>query len=318
MRSKLSGAWIEAVFLVVCLLVGLSIAKVYSYERMQPIVGTLQFDGLIETSSAKQIVDILDEARRDSRVAAVVLEIDSYGGTSTSSESIYYAMLELRKEKPLIVVIDGAATSGAYYMAVAGSQILATASSEIGNVGAWTMRPADPQIYPDVISTGPYKLSGGSRFDVIHQLQLTRDAFAANVVFQRQLSKLNPLSISSSDLTEGRVYMGTEALALGLIDRLGATTDGILAAADAAGLKSYQVKELTDYLDKPFMPTDTFSIQKVLARSVPGTVLLLDSRVPAALKLMPQSAGPASETLWTRPADPSSSGKSLLFGRGDR
>ena len=318
MRPRLSGIWIEALFLVLCLLAGLAIAMLYTPEPMQPIVGTLRFEGLIESNSAKQLVDILDEARRDGRVAAVVLELDSYGGTSTSSESIYHAMLQLRQEKPLVVVIDGAATSGAYYVAVASSQLLATASSEIGNVGAWTMRPADPQLYPDVISTGPYKLSGGSRFDAIHQLQLTRDVFATNVVFQRQLSKSNPLSIDQSDLTEGRVYMGTEALALGLIDQLGAVTDGILAAADAAGLKFYQVKELTDYLDKPFEPTDMFSLQRMLAHSVPGTVLLLDSRVPATLKLASQPAGPASQTLWAWPADPSNHRGSLLLGRGDR
>jgi len=318
MRPKLSGIWIETGFLVLCLLAGLALAMLYTPEPIQPIVGTLRFEGLIEPYSAQQMVDILDEARRDARVAAVVLEIDSYGGTSTSSESIFHAMLQLRQEKPLVVVIDGAATSGGYYMAVASNQILATASSEIGNVGAWTMRPMDPQLYPDVISTGPYKLSGGSRFDAIHQLQLVRDAFAANVVYQRQLSEINPLSIDPSDLTEGRVYLGTEALALGLIDQLGAVSEGILTAADEAGLKYYQVKELTDYLDKPFEPTEIFFLQRVLSHSVPGTVLLLDSRVPAALKLASKPTERASQTLWAWPGEPTNPGGSLLLGGGER
>ncbi len=284
MRPKLLHGWIEAVFLGVCLAIGLTIAFVFAPQPSRPVVGVLHFEGLIEPASAQQMAAILDAARRDDSLAAVVMEIDSYGGLSTSSESLYHAMLQLRQEKPLAVVIDGAATSGAYYMAVAGNKLYATASSEIGNVGAWTMRPSDPQVYADVISTGPYKLSGGSRFDAIRQLQLTRDAFVASVVYQRKQSPENPLKIDQTSLAEGRVYMGTEALALGLIDELGATADAVLWVAGQAGLANYQVEELSGYLDMEFDAIGLSALSGVLDAGLPGSVLLLDSRVPAALR----------------------------------
>ena len=316
MPHKSSHIWIEIALLAVCLLVGLAVAFVFVPETAQPIVGTLRFEGLIEPASAKQVTEILDEARRDPRVAAVVLEIDSYGGTATSSESIFQAMLQFRREKPLVVVIDGAATSGGYFMAVAGSRLLATANSEVGNVGAWTMRPIDPQIYADVISTGPYKLTGGSRFDAINSLELTRDTFATSVVFQRELSDINPLKISLKELMEGRSYLGAQAQALGLVDELGGLSNGILAAADSAGLRRYQVQDLPEYFGKPFVPTEIYFLSRVLQKSLPETVFLLDSRVPAALKAASRPAGTGVESLWDGPGQTTSSAISSLIGGG--
>jgi protease IV len=318
MRPKLTSTWIEIGFLLVCLLAGLAIAMLYTPEPIQPVVGTLRFEGLIDPLSATQMVEILDEARRDSRIAAVVLEIDSYGGVSTSSESIYHAMLQLRQEKPVIVVVDGAATSGAYLIAVGGSHVMATESSEVGNVGAWTMRPTDPQLYSDVISSGPFKLSGGSRFDAIHQLQLVRDAFTANVVHQRQLSQSNPLTIDQTELAEGKVYLGTEAVAIGLIDELGAGTDGILTAAEAAGLKHYRVRDLPEYLDKPLEPAAEYFLQKMLARPTPGAILLIDSRVLAAVKLASLGGRQGTETPWRWQGAAPDFGQSSLLDGGER
>lgn len=317
MQQKPSGIWIEAAFLALCLMAGLAIAIVFVPVTAQPIIGTLRFEGLIEPSSAKQVTEILDEARRDPRVAAMVLEIDSYGGTATSSESIFQAMLQFRQEKPLVVVIDGAATSGGYFMAVAGSRLLATANSEVGNVGAWTMRPIDPQIYADVISTGPYKLTGGSRFDAINSLELTRDTFATSVVFQRQMSQINPLKITQKELMEGRSYLGAQAQALGLVDDLGGLSNGILAAAEDAGLRRYQVNDLPEYLGKPFVPTGVYFLAKLLQSSLPDTVFLLDSRVPAAVKAASQPAGVGVERLRDWPQGNASQGIWSLFGGGE-
>ncbi|NIO68782.1 MAG: hypothetical protein GTN71_07010, partial [Anaerolineae bacterium] len=216
----------------------------------------------------------------------------------------YHAMLQLRQQKPLVVAIDGIAASGGYYMAVAGNKIYAPASADVGNVGVRTGRPFDPGISPFELSTGPYKLSGGSRFDSIRQLELIKDAFVNSVVHQRGQSPYNPLQIDAHTVAEAHIYLGSEALAIGLIDAHGSRSDAILDAAEMAGVKKYQVVELTDYLGLPFEPS--FDVQSLVDDALPGTVFLLDSRIPLA--------GSTQETLVRDPLYPLW-GKSPVPGR---
>lgn len=72
------------------------------------------------------------------------LELSSPGGYATSSETIYYTLLNFRKHKPPVVVVNGLAASGGYYMATAGNRIYASPSSYVGNVGTRGSRPTDP------------------------------------------------------------------------------------------------------------------------------------------------------------------------------
>jgi ClpP class serine protease len=136
---------------------------------------------------------------------------------------------------------------------------------------------------PDELSSGPYKLEGGSRFEQIHQLDLVRNAFVNNVVTQRTYADLNPLKLTAAELAEARLYLGSEALALGLIDGEGSRTEGIEAAAALAGLTAYQVVDLPTYLNMPPIGTvedPTEAAQALLAAAPPGAIFMLDSRIP--------------------------------------
>ena len=285
-------AWevaLAVLFLALCLVGGLYLARSSPNDGFigmpgsgGPVIGLVRFEGEINFASANRLITLLDAARRDTRVHGVVLELLSPGGYATSTESIYYTMLKLREEKPLVVVIDGTAVSGGYYMAAAGNRILAPASASIGNVGARNGRPSDPAIAPDELSSGPYKLEGGSRFDQVHQLDLVAQAFIKNVVSQRAASPVNPLQLTPEQLGEARIYLGSEALALGLIDAEGARADGIQAAADLAGLTDYAVVELPQYLDlTPPLPTPLphLALQELVDDAPPGTIYMLDSRI---------------------------------------
>jgi protease-4 len=234
-----------------------------------------------------QLVQVVEAARQDDRIAAVVLEIDSPGGLSTSSEKAFYSLLELRNDKPLVVVVDSIAASGGYYMAVAGNRIYAAPSSFIGNVGVRGPRPFDPQLFPDELSTGPYKLSGGDRFDQIRQLDLLKDAFVGNVVHQRSQSPQNPLRIDAATVAEARLYVGSEALALGLIDAEGSVSDAIRTASELAGVRDYTTQDLLDFLGFDFAlefqePPLALSeaIGRRLATAPTDAVYFLDSRIP--------------------------------------
>lgn len=280
-------AWeigIAAVLLSICYLGGLALAdRLAPVSARAPVIGVVRFDSEITFETANQFITVVEAARQDASVAAVVLEVLSPGGYATSSESIFYSLLRLRDKKPLVVVIDGLAASGGYYMAAAGNRIYAPASSYVGNVGTRSGRPSDPAIAPDELSSGPFKLEGGSRFDQIHQLDLVKNAFVANVVNQRQHAAMNPLRITPAELAEARIYLGSEALALGLIDAEGGRSEGVLAAAELAGLTDYRVVDLPEYLG--FQETEAHqdlvaAAQAILVSAPPGTIFMLDTRIP--------------------------------------
>jgi protease-4 len=292
-------AWeiaLAALFLALCLIGGLYLDRNTSLQQLAgggANIGLVRFDSAIDFESADAIITLLEAARQDDSVSAVVLELLSPGGFATSSESIFYTLLRLREEKPLVVVIDGLAASGGYYMAAAANRILAPSSAYVGNVGTRGGRPADPAIAPDELSSGPYKLEGGSRFDQIQQLDLVAQAFLQNVAAQRAASAVNPLKLTLEELGEARLYLGSEALALGLIDAEGGRTDGIMAAAELAGVEDYQVVELAPYLG--FFPPEEedrsvqSGVAEMVAQAPPGTIYMLDSRIPLPAAALPRT-----------------------------
>ena len=145
MRSTTWEYLVGAIFLVACLIGGLTLSREFSPK---PVIGVLRFEGVIDFNTAEYLIEVLDAARRDENVAGIVMEILSPGGFATSSESIYYSMLQARESKPLVVYIDGLAASGGYYMAVASNRIYVPPSARVGNIGARTIQPTDPSLAP--------------------------------------------------------------------------------------------------------------------------------------------------------------------------
>ena len=284
MESKLKLHWwelvIAGVFLVFCAVVGFGIARLQSPE---PVIGIIQFKDAISIESADELNAIIEATRHDDRVAGVAIELLSPGGLATSSESIFYSLLNLREEKPVVVAIDSLAVSGGYYIATAGNRIYMPSSGYIGNVGTRGPRPSDPAISPEELSSGPFKLAGGNRFDRIQQLDIVKNAFVGNVVHQRSHAEMNPLQIDAETVAEARIYLGSEAIAVGLADAEGSIVDAIAAAAELAGVEQYQAVDLVDYLglgsDEP-EPSIESSIRSIAENAAPETVFLLDSRIP--------------------------------------
>ena len=271
---------IAGLILVLCLVVGLGIAEIYAPE---PVIGVIRFEDALTIESSGELVEMIEAARQDHRVAGVALEILSPGGLATSSENVFYALLNLREVKPVVVAIDTLAVSGGYYMAVAGNRIYAPSSSYIGNVGTRGPRPSDPAISPDELSSGPFKLTGGNRFDRIQQLDVVKDAFVGNVVYQRANAEMNPLKIDAEAVAEARIYLGSEAVAVGLIDREGSLSDAIAATAELAGVESYQAVDLAGYFgygaETPVPPIQE-SIRSMVENASAEAIFLLDSRIP--------------------------------------
>jgi protease-4 len=210
-----------------------------------PRVGVIRFESVIWGGSISYLGTLIDRAIEDRNIRAVVLEVDSPGGEVTATEELYYRLLELRQHKPLVVTIDYLAASGGYYMAAAGDYVFAKPASLVGNIGVISFLPStDEQRFTseDYVSTGPFKFSGGSRGDYMRQIELSKLGFLEAVYAQRG----EELTVDRETLSSGEIFMGLQALRLGLVDDLGANSEAVRKAADMAHVAHYRVVNVNE------------------------------------------------------------------------
>ncbi len=237
--------------LVLLVVLPLSVGVLVAWAGVpRPQVGVIRFQDIIWYQSSEYMNELLDYARSDDNIRAVVLQLDSPGGAVIYTEELFFHLLELRKTKPLIVSIDSMAASGGYYMAVAGDYILAKPASIVGNIGVISSLPSvDEQRFTDesYVSTGPFKFSGGSRGDFVRQIELLKMGFLTTVFSQRG----DRLKTDRETLSSGEVFLGLQAKQLGLIDELGSTSEAIARAAAMARIAHYEVVDVSELVYPP-------------------------------------------------------------------
>ena len=200
--------------------------------------------------------DLLRQARYDNAVKAVVLRIDSPGGSEFASEEILREVQALRKAgKPVVVSMSSYAASGGYYIAAAANQIFASPTTITGSIGVFSYIPTFQRtlekIGVNVDGIGTTPLAGDMRFDralgpVTKQvLQATVDH--AYQQFLRRVADGRKKPVEDVDkIAQGRVWAGFDAQRIGLVDHLGGLKDATEAAAKLAELGSdYDV----DYIE---------------------------------------------------------------------
>ena len=200
--------------------------------------------------------DLLRQARYDNSVKAVVLRIDSPGGSEFASEEILREVQALRKAgKPVVVSMSSYAASGGYYIAAAANQIFASPTTITGSIGVFSYIPTFQRtlekIGVNVDGIGTTPLAGDMRFDralgpVTKQvLQATVDH--AYQQFLRRVADGRKKPVDDVDkIAQGRVWSGVDAQRIGLVDHLGGLKDATDAAAKLAELGSdYDV----DYIE---------------------------------------------------------------------
>jgi ClpP class serine protease len=236
--------------IILCVLVGASSITYLAYtaflpavsrREVRPAVAILRIEGPILSPDVTSVyVDEIGEALKNNSIKAVVLLIDSPGGEVTQVEHIYMELLELKKVKPLIASTI-AALSGAYYIAVAADYIYALPSSAVGNVGViaqWS--PAQP-ISEQALETGIYKTTGFSLLSFPIEIGKVLDNFVSAV----KLGRVDRLKISDIELRRAKVYIGAEAVSLGLVDEIGSPQRAVEKAASMANLTEYGVVDLS-------------------------------------------------------------------------
>ena len=225
-------------------------------------IAVITLRGLISTSIpgnvAESMVDDLRwqlaQARDDSSVRAVVLEVDSPGGEVTASDMIYDAVVKTRAKKPVVVYMDSLAASGGYYVSCGGQYLMANATSITGSIGVIIQTLNYEQLFNKiglasvVFKSGKFKdMLNGARpitpeeRDYIQSFVMkTYEQFLGIVAKER---KLSPDTLRTG-IADGRILSGQDALDAKLIDGLGQIEDAYakakeLARASDAGIVRY-------------------------------------------------------------------------------
>ena len=197
---------------------------------------------VIDDDSAWFIGEMLDYAYESESIKAVVIKLDSPGGAVTPSENLYLKVLKLRERKPIVVSTDSMAASGGYFMSVAANYIYVKPTSLVGNVGAIFFEGTGTTPDERLIFTGPGKLTGSTGRTFTAMTEIIKDTFIQAVTSQRG----NRLSIGPDELAQGRLYLGSEGVQLGLVDSIGTDIDAIEKAADLAGVSHYDLVDVNE------------------------------------------------------------------------
>lgn len=196
--------------------------------------------------AANQLVQTLADLRQDDDIAAVVLRIQSPGGSATASEYILREVELLAREKPLIVSMGNVAASGGYYIAARANEIFAEPGTITGSIGIYGMFPNVAQLAErfgvdiETVQTGPHaglysmyqSMSPATLAKMQERIDSMYEVFLNRVSTGRSMER-----DAVHEIAQGRVWTGQTALELGLVDRLGSLPDAIERAAELAGLK---------------------------------------------------------------------------------
>ena len=204
--------------------------------------------------STKVIKD-LQELADNSQVKAVVLRINSGGGDAYASEQIWRAVKELNKKKPVVVSMGGMAASGAYYMSMGAQYIMAQPTTLTGSIGIFGALPDFSDLMTkklgfkyDEVKTNrnsAYASAGMSRPWSSEEIATMQNYVNRGYsLFRKRVAEGRKMSTEQVEkIAQGRVWLGTDAKDIKLIDGFGGLNDAIDKAAELAHLSSYQAVE---------------------------------------------------------------------------
>jgi protease-4 len=221
----------------------------------KPKVGIVRLEYDIFSITAFEIGEQLAYAREDPSVEAIVLVINSPGGSAAYSEEMYLDVLNTREDLPVVASIDQLAASGAYYLAAAADEIYAKPTSLVGSIGVIGIAPGPVFIEEEVLTTGPYKAFGGTEDSMVRQLEMAKLSFLEAI----ELGRGDKLRADPTFLSRAEIFSGVQAEKMGLIDGLAATDGAVKRAAELAGLKRYDVVELLPLAFAEFFENSDFS-----------------------------------------------------------
>lgn len=236
-----------------------AVGVIYVTGTILPGYGQRSLFGAVEGAYGGSIRKALEKAANDASVKAVVMRIDSPGGSAEASEVILNATRLVQGKKPFIVSMGDVAASGGYYIACEADAIFAdeaTITASIGVVGGklvttglWDMLGVNwvghkRGANADLFSSGrPF--DDGQRKVLEGYMQKVYEVFKGHVVEGRDFKLKTPIE----DVAGGRVYTGAQALKLGLVDQIGGLKEAIDYAAAKASMTDYEIRTIPEPTD---------------------------------------------------------------------
>lgn len=208
---------------------------------------------------SETISKAIRKARLDKKVKAVVLRVNSPGGSALASDVIWREMLLTKKAKPVVVSMGNVAASGGYYISCAADKIFAYPNTITGSIGVFGIIPNMKEMFNknlgitfDEVKTNPYAdyipvtrpLGDAERMILTKEIETIYSTFITHVSEGRKMTVAQIDSIG-----QGRVWSGIDAKRIGLIDEFGGLSDAVKEAAKLAKLKDYSTLDLPEQKD---------------------------------------------------------------------
>ena len=268
-----------------------------SYVALVKIEGSIAFRReygiVVPATSVEEYVEVLERARKDPLVKAVVLYVNSPGGEAAASERLYFAVEELAREKVVVAYVEGYGTSGAYMAILPAAKILASNSSLVGSIGVYSIVVS----YRDLLGKlgiHVYTFKSGRLKDVGSPFrELTeedREVLEGIVQGLFEVFKARVLKHREVDpeVFSGRPYLAEEGIEKGLVDGIGTLEDALREARSLAGLpEDAPVRELQPRKPGLFDLLFGGALGGLRAFVLPSYELLAMWPPPAAMALPP-------------------------------
>ncbi len=212
-------------------------------------VAVLDIHGAIGAGIRSQTyVPLIKRLREDKRTHAVVLDVDSPGGSATVSDYLYEELQKLAAKKPLVAFVRGTCASGSFLVSCAATRIISQRSAIVGSIGVLMLRPdlhemlARVGVSVDMRTTGPYK-GMGMPWRPVTPEEGQKNQEMADRFFDRFVDVVAEGRHVNRDIARGwatgEVWWAPEALELGLIDELGDYERATAYAAERAGIAEH-------------------------------------------------------------------------------
>lgn len=244
---------------------------------------------------SERISKAIRKARLDADIKAVVLRVNSPGGSALASDVIWREIVLTKKIKPVIASFGDVAASGGYYIACAADSIFVQPNTITGSIGVFGVIPNFQKLFNDKlgitfdgVKTGKYAdimsvdrpMTAGERLIVQNDVNRVYDSFITRVADGRKRTKAYIDSIGG-----GRVWVGTDAVRIGLADRTGNFNDAIIAAAKKAKIKDYSIVEYPEMRDpfKSLMDNTTDKIRNYYAKQELGASYPIYQQIKSAV-----------------------------------
>ena len=195
---------------------------------------------------------LIQKIRNDKSIDAVVLRVNSPGGSALASDIIWREIDLLKKEKPVVVSMGDVAASGGYYIACGADSIFADANTITGSIGVFSVIPNAEKFLKnklgitfDRVKTGQYAdaPSATRALTVTEQKFLQSGVDSVYHTFTSRVAAGRQKSVDYIDsIAQGRVWTGADAIKVGLVDKIGTLNDALASAAKMAKLKGYSIK----------------------------------------------------------------------------